>query len=98
MAKKIINLKIDVSKIDKDRLFVGEKGTWLDLVYFYNDEKDTYGNNGLIKQQCTKDERTAKLEMPILGNGSVFVPTGAGNDTVAASPEVAAVAKAALPF
>lgn len=73
MATVGISVRIDVNKIDKDRLYKGEKGTYLDLTTFVNlDEKDQYGNNGFISQTVTKEERDAKVKTPILGNVQVF--------------------------
>ena len=68
-----ISLKLDVTKIDKARLFKGEKGTYLDLTTFVDlDNVDQYGNSGFITQSPTKEERQQKLKMPILGNVTVF--------------------------
>lgn len=68
-----LSVKIDVTKIDKDRLFKGEKGTYLDLTTFIDtDELDKYGNNGFISQSVSKEEREAKVQTPILGNIKVF--------------------------
>ena len=69
-----ISIKLDVTKIDKSRLFKGEKGTYLDLTTFVElDEEDQYGNNGFISQSQTKEEREAKApHTPILGNAKVF--------------------------
>jgi hypothetical protein len=68
-----ISIKIDVTKIDKARLFKGEKGTYLDLTTFIDlDEQDQYGNNGFISQSVSKEEREAKVQTPILGNTKVF--------------------------
>ena len=69
-----ISIKLDVTKIDKARLFKGEKGTYLDLTTFVElDEKDQYENNGFISQSQTKEERDAGAERtPILGNVRVF--------------------------
>lgn len=63
----MITLKIDVNKIDKSRLFKGQKGTYLDLVLI-----ETPGGkfgDYMVKQSQTKEEREARKEMPILGNG-----------------------------
>ena len=65
---KILSLKIDVSKIDKSKLFKGEKGVYLDAVLFLNDELDDYGNNGMIVQNATKEERENGERGAILGN------------------------------
>jgi hypothetical protein len=68
---KVISLKIDVSKIDKSKLFKGEKGTYLDAVVFLNDEKDQYGNNGMITQSVSKGEREKGGKGVILGNAKI---------------------------
>jgi len=69
-----ISISIDVTKIDKARLFKGEKGTYIDLTTFVDlDEADQYGKNGFISQSQTKDERQGGAEnLPILGNCKVF--------------------------
>lgn len=63
-----ISVKIDVMKIDKSKLFKGEKGTYLDATIFMKDEPDQYGNVGMIVQNITKDEREAGSKGAILGN------------------------------
>jgi len=65
----MIKLKIDVTKIDKSRLFKGTKGTYLDLVVYENDTPDEYGNDYSVKQDCTKEDREAGVKMPYIGNG-----------------------------
>lgn len=68
-----ISVKIDVTKIDKSRLFKGEKGTYLDLTTFVDTSNPgEYGDHGFITQSPTKEEREAKTKMPILGNVKVF--------------------------
>jgi len=69
-----LSIKIDVTKIDKARLFKGEKGTYLDLTTFIDTEqKDQYDNNGFISQSVTKEERAAgNVQTPILGNVRIF--------------------------
>lgn len=63
-----VSLKIDVSKIDKSKLFKGQKGTYLDAQVFIEvDQKDQYGNNGMITQAAPKGENGN-----ILGNAKVF--------------------------
>lgn len=76
MATVGISLRIDVTKIDKDRLYKGQKGQYLDLTTFVNlDEKDQYDNNGFVSQSVSKEERDAGVKTPILGNVKVFFPT-----------------------
>jgi len=70
----MITGKIDVKKIDKDELYEGEKGTYLDIVLYVNKDEfdnevpDQYGNDGVIKQSLSKASREAKKKQPILGN------------------------------
>ena len=72
MAKIGIEINIDVTQIDKSRLYQGKKGTYLTLTGFVNlDEKDQYDNNGFITQKKNKDE-PKDMKMPILGNSRVF--------------------------
>lgn len=64
-----VDLKIDVSKIEKERLFEGKKGKYLTMTTFVDiDQQDQYGNNGMITHKRNKDEKTT----PILGNCKVF--------------------------
>lgn len=68
-----ISLKIDVSKIDKARLFKGAKGTYLDATVFVDvDTADQYGNNGMITQDVSKEEKQQGTRGEILGNCKVF--------------------------
>lgn len=77
MAKIGVSLKIDVSKIEKARLFKGQKGTYLDATVFVDiDEADQYGNNGMITQNVSKEERQAGTRGAILGNCKVFYRDG----------------------
>ena len=73
-----MSVRVDVTKIDKARLYKGAKGTYLDLVTFVDmDQQDQYGNNGFISQSTTKEEREAQVQTPILGNVKVFFTEGA---------------------
>lgn len=84
MADKIIHLRIDVKKLIKDYFFNGEKGTYADMVLFYNEEQDQYGANGMIVQSIPKAivdkekslPKEQKTKGPILGNAKVWANTG----------------------
>ena len=68
-----VNIKIDVTKIDKARLFQGKKGTYLDLSGFIDtDKKGQHGDNGFLTQSLSKEERDNNVQLPILGNTTVF--------------------------
>lgn len=73
MPKLGLSIKIDVTKIDKSRLFKGEKGTYLNLTTIIDTEnQDQYGNNGFISQETSREERQNGVKTPILGNTKVF--------------------------
>lgn len=73
MAKIGINISIDVSKIDKARLFKGKKGTYMDLTTFIDtNNPDQYDQHGFISQSTNKEERDAGVKTTILGNCKVF--------------------------
>ena len=68
-----VNLNINVKKIDKIRMVKGEKGTYLNCTVFIDTEnKDDFGNNGIITQDVTKEEKEQKVKGAILGNARVF--------------------------
>lgn len=70
---KLIAIKIDVTKIEKERLFEGKTGAqYLDAVVFVNDEAGQYGDNGMITQSVSKDEREAGVKGNILGNVKIL--------------------------
>ena len=68
-----VSIKIDVTKIDKNRLFEGKKGKYLDATVFINpDEADQHGNHGMVTQDVSKEERDNGVKGNILGNVKVF--------------------------
>lgn len=67
MKGKLYLGSIDVSKIDKSKLFTGKKGTYLNLSIWVNNEPDNYGNHMSIQQSTKKDE-----DKIYLGNGKEF--------------------------
>lgn len=71
------SVKLDVKKIDKERLFKGQKGTYLDLVMFVDtDQQSQYGDNGTLSQSVTKEERENGVKLPIIGNAKLFWTNG----------------------
>ena len=78
-----VRVKIDVKKIEKARLYQGAKCTYLDATVFIEiDEKDQYGNNGMITQDVSKEERQQGVKGAILGNVAVFF-----NDSQSQAPQ-----------
>jgi hypothetical protein len=67
-----ITLKIDVTKILKEHLFKGAKGTYLDLVVWPNkDGTGQFGDNHYVVQEVSKAARDAGERGPIIGNAKV---------------------------
>ena len=62
----MIVIRIDVKKINKEFLFRGEKGVWMDLKLM--DRPDEYENDGYVVQNPTQAQREAGEKGPIIGN------------------------------
>ena len=68
-----ISIKINVSKIEKARLFEGKNGKYLDITTFIDTENPSeYGDHGFLSQDVSKEEREAGTKGIILGNAKVF--------------------------
>lgn len=69
-----VNLKIDVTKLDKTKFFKANSGAvYADLTVFIDpNQEDQYGYHGGITQALTKDEREANVKPKYLGNCKVF--------------------------
>ena len=66
--KKITTGSIDVTKIEKDKLYKGKKGTYLNISIIWKDQPDEYGNHGMVVQDVGKEAREAGEQGAILGN------------------------------
>lgn len=69
----MITISIDAKRLDKTRFKKitrknGEEAIFIELVLL--ETKSEFGDY-LVKQSSTKEEREAKVEMPILGNGKI---------------------------
>ncbi len=72
-----VRVKINVLQIEKARLYVGKKGTYLDATVFIDvDNPDQYGQHGMMTQDITKEEKDQGFQPPILGNVEVFWKEG----------------------
>lgn len=65
---KLISAKINLSKIDKTKLFKGAKGTYLDIAIWVNETPDQFGNDISIEQSVKKGEPKIYL-----GEGKFYV-------------------------
>lgn len=95
----IINASIDVTKIPKEALIKGKKGTYANVTVFINDET-RFGNNASVAMSQSKEQREAGEPKIYLGNGKVVFTEGAvtvaEREDVPAQP--VAQAEEALPF
>ena len=69
--KEIISIKIDVTKITKSKLYVGQKGTYLNCSLIPT-PKSEYGDY-MIVEDTTREEREGGKKGVILGNGKIRV-------------------------
>ena len=69
--KQVIELSIDVSKIEKGLMYKSPKTgrTYLNLAVLIRDEKDQYGNDGFVTQKVPQGVERDKG--PILGNAKI---------------------------
>lgn len=73
MSKLGISLNIDVTRLNKSKLYKGAKGTYAKLTVFIDpNETDQYGNHGGITEEQTKEEQAAKAKKNYVGNAKVF--------------------------
>ena len=78
----ILAIKIDVMKIVRERLFQGKNGAkYLDAVVFIDNEKGQYGDNGMIVQDVSKEEKANGIKGEILGNCRIIRGEVAGNQS-----------------
>lgn len=75
MADKIIKVRLDVTKLNKEYFFKGEKGTYADVTVLFNEKADQYGSNGMVVQDVPKQVRDKdnSIKGNILGNCKVFL-------------------------
>ena len=67
----MIKLNLDVTKINKEKLFKGEKGIYLNCVLIPTPDNQ-YGNDYMIVEDTTKEEREAGTKGAILGNAKLY--------------------------
>lgn len=67
----IIRLNIDVTKLNKQRLHKGAKGTYANLTVLLKDAPDQYGNDGMIVEDVSQEERQNGVKGAIVGNARI---------------------------
>ena len=88
----MIEIKIDVTKITKAKLYKGAKGTYLSAVLIETPNSE-YGTH-MIVESTPKEEREAGIKGVILGNAKEIKPKAAPAQTV----QVQAKVDDGLPF
>lgn len=68
---QLVILKVNLLSVDKNHLYKGEKGIYLDIVLPLKQIADKYGNNGMLTQGITKELRAAGVKGAILGNAKI---------------------------
>jgi hypothetical protein len=64
---KLITASINLIKVNQELLIPGEKGKYLNLTIWLNDEKDKYGNDVSVEQRTEKG-----VDKIYLGNGRTW--------------------------
>jgi hypothetical protein len=64
---KLISASINLMKVDQSLLIPGEKGKYLNLTIWINDEKDKFGNDVSVEQRVEKGKPKIYL-----GNGRSY--------------------------
>jgi hypothetical protein len=72
----IISGSIDLTKIDKSKIFEGKKGKYYPVTVVINNELGQYGDSGYIQTEQSKEERDAKQPKTFLGNVKVVWTDG----------------------
>ena len=68
MAARFLSLNINLDKVDQQRAYKGQKGTYLNVRLVLQDSVDSYGNIGFLVQETTSEEYKAGVRLPICGS------------------------------
>jgi hypothetical protein len=95
----MITAKIDVTKINKNKLFKGKNGAmYLDIVLI-DTPNNQYGNDYMVVEQVIKEEREKGVKGTVLGNGKNVGANRPGQGYSEGSNESSSnVSSADLPF
>jgi hypothetical protein len=86
----IISGNINLSKLDKSKIYEGKKGKYYPITVVINNEIGEYGDSGYVMTEQTKEQREAKEAKSYLGNVKVVWTDGENVSTaVKSEPQVA---------
>lgn len=77
----IISANIDLTKIEKQKIYEGKKGKYYPITIVLNDELGQFGDSGYIQTEQTKEERDSKAQKSYLGNVKVVWTNGQNVNT-----------------
>jgi len=92
----IVNFSLDLSKLPKEKMIKGKKGTYINLSLSVNDETNDFGQNASVFISQTKEEKGEKKNY--VGNGKVVWTDGTCVKATAGDAVVEEVASSDLPF
>ena len=92
----IVNFSLDLSKLPKEKMIKGKKGTYINLSLSVNDETNDFGQNASVFISQTKEEKGEKKNY--VGNGKVVWTDGTCVKATAQDAVVEEVASSDLPF
>jgi hypothetical protein len=72
----LIELKLDLEKLKKEKYFKGKKGTYYTVTLSVSDDTNDWGQNVSAFDSLTKEERDAKVSKNFVGNGKVIWTDG----------------------
>ena len=72
----LINLKINLDNLPKEKFVKGKKGTYYNFTVSVNDDTNTYGQNASVFDSQSKEQREAKEPRKYIGNGQVVWTDG----------------------
>lgn len=72
MANRTFELNLDLSKVDKNKIYIGKKGKYYKTRVVLREEEDQYGNTGFVQTASTKEERDNGYEASFVGNLKEF--------------------------
>ena len=72
----IVNFNLDLSKLPKEHMVKGKKGTYINLTLSINDQTNKFGSNASVTLAQSKEDREAKQDKVYVGNGKVVWTDG----------------------
>jgi len=72
----LINVNLNLQKLPKEKFVQGKKGVYYNFTISVNDETNQFGNNVVMYDSQTKEEREAKKDKVYIGDGKVVWTNG----------------------